>query len=483
MDGYSLHSTRSPSIDHGPRSQAPLRLLSLDGGGVRGYSTLLLIQELMLSLFVSLEGRAPTPSELPRPCDHFDLIGGTGTGGLIAMLLGRLRLDVETCKAEYVRVSRAVFESDKTIAGLPYRKTLFKASRLEEEIKRVVAEYAPRGESPRAGDDATISNFFAPSPNSPGSSSYTDSTSSGSRTHSNSHFSGASRRGSSATSAQSAHYNGAGDPNAPLQDPSPLACRTFFTAHYASSTPDSPPCLLRTYPSKYSTATPASCTLWQAGRATCAHAPAFKPITIGPDIFLDDGPGRYSPVAQVLEEALVHEWPGRPVGVLISIGSGLPPTPTTPTSTKKSFLHRTPLGRFADARERHAQKMRDAEAIHQELLAGLHRTGVEHAAYFRLNVEVGVGDYGINEWSRMAEISADTRRYLARGDVAAMNRDAGERMAGVHRRLWGGGTVRLLERELPDLPGMVAEQSDEEEDEEVLQTIAELQNITRRIHA
>ena len=27
-----------------------------------------------------------------RPCEYFDLIGGTGTGGLIAIMLGRLRM-------------------------------------------------------------------------------------------------------------------------------------------------------------------------------------------------------------------------------------------------------------------------------------------------------------------------------------------------------------------------------------------------------
>lgn len=119
----------------------PLRVLSLDGGGVRGYSIFILLQELMHRTYVEIHGRAPRRNETPKPCDHFDLIGGTGTGGLIAIMLGRLRLDLETCKDVYVRMTRRVFETDKTIAGIPYRSTLFKASKLEDAIRDCVREH------------------------------------------------------------------------------------------------------------------------------------------------------------------------------------------------------------------------------------------------------------------------------------------------------------------------------------------------------
>ena len=52
----------------------------------------------MFRTFVEIEGRAPKRHEIPKPCDHFDLIVGTGTGGLIALMLGRLRLDLEKCE-------------------------------------------------------------------------------------------------------------------------------------------------------------------------------------------------------------------------------------------------------------------------------------------------------------------------------------------------------------------------------------------------
>jgi hypothetical protein len=102
---------------------------------------LILLQELMYKTFNETEGKAPRRDQIPKPCDYFDLIVGTGTGGLIAIMLGRLRLDLETCKDVYVRMTRKVFETDKTIAGIPYRSTLFKASKLEEAIQECVREH------------------------------------------------------------------------------------------------------------------------------------------------------------------------------------------------------------------------------------------------------------------------------------------------------------------------------------------------------
>lgn len=107
----------------------------------------------MYRTYVECEGKAPKREEIPKPCDHFDLIAGTGTGGLIALMLGRMRMDVETCKDVYVRMTRRVFETDKTFAGIPYRSTLFKASRLEDAIRQCVREHT-LDES--EGNDGTV---------------------------------------------------------------------------------------------------------------------------------------------------------------------------------------------------------------------------------------------------------------------------------------------------------------------------------------
>ena len=49
-----------------------------DGGGIRGLSELVILHEIMERVKMR-KGLA----ELPKPCDYFHLIGGTGTGGYV----------------------------------------------------------------------------------------------------------------------------------------------------------------------------------------------------------------------------------------------------------------------------------------------------------------------------------------------------------------------------------------------------------------
>ncbi|KAG9568910.1 hypothetical protein KCU77_g708, partial [Aureobasidium melanogenum] len=44
-----------------------------------------------------------------KPCEVFDLIGGTSTGGLIAIMLGRLEMSVDECIVAYSGLTETVF--------------------------------------------------------------------------------------------------------------------------------------------------------------------------------------------------------------------------------------------------------------------------------------------------------------------------------------------------------------------------------------
>ncbi|CAE6520462.1 unnamed protein product [Rhizoctonia solani] len=106
--GYKgeAHREGSPEREPDPRG---LNILCLDGGGVRGLSELLLISEVMNRL-----GRG---SNTPKPTDRFDIIAGSGTGGVIACMLGRLRMSNEAAVAEYGKLVQAAFCERRSIGS------------------------------------------------------------------------------------------------------------------------------------------------------------------------------------------------------------------------------------------------------------------------------------------------------------------------------------------------------------------------------
>ena len=81
-----------------------LRLLSIDGGGIKGYTALLILRR----IFRTLREVGQLDQE-PKPCEVFDLMAGTSTGGLIAVMLGRLHMSIDECIEEYETVSKRVF--------------------------------------------------------------------------------------------------------------------------------------------------------------------------------------------------------------------------------------------------------------------------------------------------------------------------------------------------------------------------------------
>jgi len=127
----------------------------------------------------------------------------------------------------------------------------------------------------------------------------------------------------------------------------------------------------------------------------------------------------------------VNEWPGREVGVFVSVGTGRRPSGTD--STQNLWYEDFLGGEFVEARRRLVAKIEGCEETHQAMLREhLARRNVDADNYFRLNVEVGVGDFGMNEWHRLADISTSTRRYLAKPDVQRMNHSAAAKLGRIH---------------------------------------------------
>ncbi|KAF8600233.1 FabD/lysophospholipase-like protein [Ceratobasidium sp. AG-I] len=108
-----------------------LNILSIDGGGARGLSALVILEALMKKV-QEKEGLAAAPD----PDDYFDLMGGTGTGGIAVVMLGRLGMSTSRAIENHGRFSE-VFSDKKFIAR---GTSVFKASKLETVLKAVVKE-------------------------------------------------------------------------------------------------------------------------------------------------------------------------------------------------------------------------------------------------------------------------------------------------------------------------------------------------------
>ena len=135
-----------------------------------------MIREVMHRLMVEENAKRKKDGEdplnrPPKPCDYFDLIGGTSTGGcvvlytynhpilltrytkfvyhrIIALMLGRLQMDADTAIEHYDNLVIEVFSDMKR-----WGNERFKATKLEEVIKSMVKTVTGDSESPLLEDD------------------------------------------------------------------------------------------------------------------------------------------------------------------------------------------------------------------------------------------------------------------------------------------------------------------------------------------
>ncbi|CAE6509136.1 unnamed protein product [Rhizoctonia solani] len=107
-----------------------LNLLSLDGGETKGLSSLLIIREIMYRLRGAV-------GKMPQPCEYFDIIAGSGTGAISAIMLGRLRMSIDDTILAYNKLISDVFADKKILTNGP---AAYSATRLEQRLKDIVRE-------------------------------------------------------------------------------------------------------------------------------------------------------------------------------------------------------------------------------------------------------------------------------------------------------------------------------------------------------
>ncbi|MCJ1345701.1 hypothetical protein MMC31_003910 [Peltigera leucophlebia] len=352
-----------------------------DGGGVRAYSTLLIIRELMeviaqieqqdmipanssatpfslsfeqeeaanhdstrmaglspiTSPITSVSKKTPDTGDISSrflPCHYFDYIGGTSTGGIIAIMLARLRMNISECIDKYKPLGAAVI-------GRPQSFT----RNLEPLIPHVIW-------SPAESNSNRLRDYIKE-----------------------------------------------------------VVDSTLLKTSPGSEKPDT----FESNPDLCRTRAP-ECAIWEVARATSANPPHFKPIKINESSYLDGGIGANNPSGLVLHEVMqMHSESKNPIDLLLSIGTG--------TRARHSPLKSIISTQTEDTHKR-LLKMKTDKSF----------------CYKRFDAD-GLGDIKQNSWkpkqsgtSTLQRIAAYTKRYLEREKVQEELRECARKLVDSRRR-------------------------------------------------
>ena len=343
------------NIEKNPPIQRPLaiherdklwekkNILTLDGGGIQGYSTLLVLRALMdeiakveraenskarssaYSPFVDCsteEDYDPFPSSriddkaleekrsAYRPCHYFDYIGGSSSGGLIALMLGRLRMSVDDALVSYKQLSDRIV--DLSLFRLALYRMGFKNEALTEHYERDIKALHP----------------YFPSPHELGNGFKSDST----------------------------------------------RCKTIVCSIQSGQDKrHKEPVLFRSYNQNIE--------IWEVARATGAAPFYSKSVALGDELYYDAASFFHNPSRYVLDEVR-SEAQGGPdaVAVLVSIGAGnfeSKGSPRRGSNTSKS------------------ERTHVSDPIHESLE---HDSKHQQFDYYRLNIDDHLRTGRLNEW-------------------------------------------------------------------------------------
>ncbi|KAF2120262.1 peptidase S8/S53 domain-containing protein [Lophiotrema nucula] len=116
---------------------AYVRILTLNGGGARCWSALLILEKVMKN--VSRSGQ----SEVAKPCEYFHLIVGSEWGAVLAVLLGRLRLSVKDCQ-NWLR--RLHYPLNWSILRILPGVTTQRSKYYKQKFRELICQYFPESQ-------------------------------------------------------------------------------------------------------------------------------------------------------------------------------------------------------------------------------------------------------------------------------------------------------------------------------------------------
>ncbi|CAE6521084.1 unnamed protein product [Rhizoctonia solani] len=348
----------SPGITMALRDESkPLRLLSLDGGGIRGLSSLYILREFMRRV----QTRVGT-AEAILPCDYFDMICGTSTGGLIAIMLGKLRMSVDEAIGAYRDLSQSIFGETKWI----WKEGRYSAQVLEQAIALIVgkraqtlgwAEAANLGSNPTEQELKELGKTVM-------------------------------MRGVS---------------------PDITNCKVFVCALNANNI--DAPSNIRTYKAMGNELDDLA--IWEAARATSDAPYFFKPMVVKPRLdidrhfeidYIDGGLRLNNPINQLLREAS-QQFPNRKVRLILSLGTGARNTIQLP---RAGFI---PKPQWYTVFQLHKKIALNCEKHHQVIERRFTQFRQGPNVYFRFNVDRGMRHIGLEEWTMLKQIKENTEVY------------------------------------------------------------------------
>jgi hypothetical protein len=81
------------------------------------------------------------PTERLYPHRYFDLIGGTSTGGLVAIMLGRLGMDIQAAIEKYQQLGPTIFGQDQgTFLGVVVQGARFESQPFDHALAEWVGD-------------------------------------------------------------------------------------------------------------------------------------------------------------------------------------------------------------------------------------------------------------------------------------------------------------------------------------------------------
>ncbi|KAH8802354.1 acyl transferase/acyl hydrolase/lysophospholipase [Flagelloscypha sp. PMI_526] len=320
-----------------------------DGGGLLALSELYIIKDLILRLQHDLD----LPKE-PLPCDIFDVIGGSGSGGIIAILLGRLHLGVDDAIRCFILIVEALHD--------------------ELNEPQAVAKKGLR-ECPASLLHSILCLLRWLS----------------------GHISTKSERSKRYQDKLKTHL---GENSTSRMRETDLRCKTFVCAMPRVVLAEGLPVCYRNYRSREDNTF--DCDVWEAAYATTADATILDAIVIGEgmtsETVVDAGLGFSNPVEMVLDEIeRLYPSPDHTMCVLsLGVGHGGSSGRSATDGCWESLLDD-----IARGCERMAQRF----------------VKMKKQGYFRLNVHQGLQGIRLSDWINPGDIFTHTRHYLKDPEV------------------------------------------------------------------